>query len=430
MSENDADSVDETKEPQGMSVAEAETFRKQAEEKLKAAVIQLSLKHGFLASSVLRKYWYVDWTIPTIGTDGLDGLYFNPAYIAARSVPEVIGLFAHEALHDLGLHPFRRGQRDVERWAIAADGVVNDIVGQLGLQLPGDGVPAVPDTTPEALYERLEMPQQPQAQGGGGGGQGQGQSQGKSGGGKPPKGKPKPQKHPGGCACSMKTPRGPNGQPLTGAALSAAEADAKLNAATAKELAGRLPGTLPAGLTRMLGLAMEEKVPWEQVVARFVSESSKSENAWKKPNRRFLTRNVVLPSRWTPEVPDFVLACDTSGSMSEDLLRAAGSEMMHAMATCESKGAPELTVVWCDTAVSTQVVSDPKELRPVGGGGTMFSPAFRWINENRPLTKGVVFVTDGYVTDFGPEPEYPVLWILTGANESFRPPFGEVACVL
>lgn len=422
--------MDEEKEvpsAAGVSPAQRETLRKQAEEKLKAAVIQLSLKHGFLASSVLRKYWYADWTIPTIGTDGLEGLYFNPSYIAQCSIPEVIGLFAHEALHDLGLHPFRRGQRDVERWAIATDAVVNDIVGQLSLSLPGDGIPPVPDTTPEALYEVLEPPPMPQPQGGGGG---SGSGQGQGGRGKQPPGKGKQKPKPGGCPCTMKTPRGPNGQPLSGAALAAAEADAKLNAATAKELAGRLPGTLPAGLSRMLGMALEEKVPWEQVVARFVSESSKAETAWKKPNRRFLNRGVVLPSLWTPEVPDFVLACDTSGSMSEDLLRAAGSEMMHAMATCESKGAPELTVVWCDTEVAWQVVSDPKELRPVGGGGTMFSPAFRWINENRPQTKGVVFVTDGYVTDFGPEPEYPVLWILTGVNESFRPPFGEVACVL
>lgn len=421
--------MDDEKEVPGAAAYNAaarEGLRKQAEEKLKAAVIQLSLKHGFLASSVLRKYWYADWTIPTIGTDGLEGLYFNPEYIAARSVPEVIGLFAHEALHDLGLHPFRRGQRDVERWAIATDAVVNDIVGQLQLQLPGDGVPAVPDTTPEALYEVLDPPPQQAPQGGGGSGQGQGQGKGKQ----PQGGKGKPKPKPGGCPCTMKTPRNAQGQPLTGAALSAAEADAKLNAATAKELAGRLPGTLPAGLSRMLGMALEEKVPWEQVVQRFVSESSKAETSWKQPNRRFLSTGVVLPRLWTPEVPDFVLACDTSGSMSDDLLRAAGSEMMHAMATCEAKGAPELTVVWCDTEVAFQVVSDPKELRPVGGGGTMFSPAFRWINENRPQTKGVVFVTDGYVSDFGPEPEYPVLWILTGVNESFRPPFGEIACVL
>ena len=87
-------------------------------------------------------------------------------------------------------------------------------------------------------------------------------------------------------------------------------------------------------------------------------------------------------------------------------------------------------VIWCDTEISVQVISDPKELEPQGGGGTMFSPVFKWVNKNKPQTKGVVYVTDGYCSDFGPEPEYPVLWVLTQENQGFQPPFGEVVCVI
>jgi predicted metal-dependent peptidase len=86
--------------------------------------------------------------------------------------------------------------------------------------------------------------------------------------------------------------------------------------------------------------------------------------------------------------------------------------------------------VWCDTEISVQVVEAAEELAPKGGGGTMFSPVFEWVNENRPHTKGVVYVTDGYCSDFGEEPTYPVLWVLTAENGGFTPPFGEVVCVL
>src|SRR5207247_9558468 len=124
---------------------------------------------------------------------------------------------------------------------------------------------------------------------------------------------------PGGGCCHMMPPTDEQGNPLTGAALAQAEQDAKLQAATAAELAQRA-GKMPAGLARLVGAALEERVPWEQIVSRFVTASSKMDSSWRKPNRRYLTRGVVLPSLWSPNVPDFVLACDTSGSISVETL--------------------------------------------------------------------------------------------------------------
>lgn len=368
---------------------------KKARANLQAACARLVLSHGFFAGPVLRKRWIASSDCPTIGTDGKD-LFYNPEWVAERTVPECIGLLVHEACHDLGLHPFRRGERNPEGWNIACDHVVNQVVKECGLTLPDGGVPPVEKQTPEALYEKVME---------------------------------KAKKHAKNCQCKMMEPTDGQGKALTGAARAAAEAEAKLAAATVAELAKRA-GKLPAGLARLVGAALEERVPWPQIVNRFVSASAKLESAWRKPNRRYLTRGVVLPSLWSPDVPDFVLACDTSGSISTDTLRQVCGEVLHALATCERRGQSSLTVLWCDTEVSAQVIECERDLEPKGGGGTMFSPVFAWVNEHQPATKGVVYVTDGYCSDFGEEPEYPVLWILTAPNDAFAPPFGEVTCVL
>jgi hypothetical protein len=54
------------------------------------------------------------------------------------------------------------------------------------------------------------------------------------------------------------------------------------------------------------------------------------------------------------------------------------------------------------------------------------TPAFEWINENAPHVDTVVCLTDLYLWDFPETPDYPVLWVSTGADEA---PFGEVVMV-
>lgn len=387
--------------------------RAAAKEKLQSAIARLVVSHGFFAGALLRKNLYAkdDLPCPTIGTDGKD-LYYDPAFVAAQDIPSLMALLVHEACHDLGLHSFRRGKRDelltdpegthvVSAWNIACDHVVNDVVKECGLTLPQGGVEPISGTTPEELYEKVV-------------------SQAKKNGSKKGKGK---------CDCNVMSPKGPNGEELSGQARAEAEAEAKLQAAMTQELAQRA-GKLPASLARLVGAALEERVPWPVLVSRFVTQSSHLESAWRKPNRRYLTRGIVLPSLWSPDVPDFVLACDTSGSIDTHTLEKICGEVLHALSTCAQRGAPSLTVVWCDTEISVQEVETEKDLHPVGGGGTMFSPVFNWVNANKPLTKGVVYVTDGYCSDFGETPEYPVLWVLTAPNAGFVPPFGEIACVM
>jgi predicted metal-dependent peptidase len=67
---------------------------------------------------------------------------------------------------------------------------------------------------------------------------------------------------------------------------------------------------------------------------------------------------------------------------------------------------------------------DELDLRPNGTGGTRFSPIFRYCREHDIEPAAAVILTDLYCGDFGSTPEYPVLWVSTGAQGPA--PFGEV----
>jgi predicted metal-dependent peptidase len=53
-----------------------------------------------------------------------------------------------------------------------------------------------------------------------------------------------------------------------------------------------------------------------------------------------------------------------------------------------------------------------ESLRPVGGGGTHFAPAFTWLKEHDIEPACAVYLTD-LEGGFGEEPDYPVLWVST-----------------
>ena len=91
--------------------------------------------------------------------------------------------------------------------------------------------------------------------------------------------------------------------------------------------------------------------------------------SYRRPSRRStVAGDVVLPALRRP-VPEIAVVCDTSGSMTEDLL---------AMVLAEVEGllralglARQVRVLACDSAVApAQRVSSARQVQLIGGGGT------------------------------------------------------------
>ena len=159
-------------------------------------------------------------------------------------------------------------------------------------------------------------------------------------------------------------------------------------------------GNVPGGLLRWAEEILSPKVNWRKVLAaelrRAVAEVSGAvDYSYRRPSRRAaVAGNVVLPALRRP-VPDVAVVCDTSGSMTEDLLAAALAEVEGLLRALGM--ARQVRVLACDTAVgAAQRVSSARQVQLVGGGGTDMGTGIAAAVALRPRPAITVVLTDGY----------------------------------
>ncbi len=103
------------------------------------ASIRLGKRAPFFQVLTLHTEWHEAPEIGTAATDG-ETIIYNPEFLASLSPAHLEGLVAHEVTHMAMRHCPRRGNRDPERWNIAADIVTNHLVEGMGLTLPNGAI--------------------------------------------------------------------------------------------------------------------------------------------------------------------------------------------------------------------------------------------------------------------------------------------------
>jgi predicted metal-dependent peptidase len=169
----------------------------------------------------------------------------------------------------------------------------------------------------------------------------------------------------------------------------------------------REAGNVPAGLLRWAEQALQPAVDWRRVLAaelrRAVADTAGAvDYSYRRPSRRAsVAGSVVLPALRRP-VPEVAVVCDTSGSMTEDLLAAALAEVEGLL---RSLGlARQVRVLACDTAVGpARRVTSARQVQLVGGGGTDMGAGIAASAALRPRPAVTVVLTDG----FTPWPDRP-----------------------
>jgi predicted metal-dependent peptidase len=159
-------------------------------------------------------------------------------------------------------------------------------------------------------------------------------------------------------------------------------------------------GTVPGGLLRWAQEILSPKVNWRTLLAaelrRAVAEVSGAvDYSYRRPSRRAaVAGDVVLPALRRP-VPEVAVVCDTSGSMTEDLLAAALAEVEGLMRALGM--ARQVRVLACDAAVGpAQRVNSARQVQLVGGGGTNMGAGIAAAVALRPRPAVTVVLTDGY----------------------------------
>lgn len=372
---------------------------------------------------------YFTTGVDVAATDG-ENLIINPVTYFKYSLGERVFIGAHEIMHNILNHiilsrpfqlsgkvPFADGTSlpyDHKVMNVAMDLVINDalVKSKIGT-MPNDGwhdpnLASCEDNFVDA-YRKVYVDQEKKGGKGGGGGGGSG------GGGK----KGFDQHLPPGAA-SGKDP-GKAAQDRSQPAWDAAVAGA-INAA-------KLQGKLPAALERLLGEVLEPKVSWQEHIRAFLARRvGNSSYNWRKPDKRFIQRDIFTPSRSGHGCGDIVVAVDTSGSIGQTELNTFFAELRGIL---EELRPSKVHLVWCDAKVhkvdELESVSDLAGLKPKGGGGTDFRPVFRWVDEQTMRPDALVYFTD-MLGDFPKsEPEYPVVW--GDIYGRVKAPFGELVHV-
>lgn len=369
-----------------------------ADLRISQAITSLIQTQPFFATIALQLTRVEDPSCQTAWTDG-KRLGYNPEFVLSLQFSELVAVIAHEVMHVAGLHPFRQQHRKQRAWNVATDKVINGIIAEAGMHLPHGCIPGVMDKSPEELYDPTED-----------------DDNGSS--------------DPGACG-ETRAPQHEDGSSLSEAELESAMNEARIitqQAANVAQKAGKLPGALARELKDIL----TPKAPWREILARFVDQFNRTDYSWQRPNRRYLNTGFILPSLHAPDVANVLIACDTSGSIDQQMLQEICSEAFEAMSVFNETTERELTVAWWDTSIYPQTITDPSKLSPKGGGGTDFSCVTEWFAANNGADnfKAIIAVTDGEIYSYGSDPGVPVLWILTRTNRYFTPPYGEVTCTL
>ncbi len=379
---------------------EEELVNKSAEKAVDAMVSRVVFDEPFFAVLLMRQKRILDRACKTAWVDGTS-LGYNPDFIMSLDRDELKGLLLHEVGHLMHLHHLRRGDRCPKGWNIAGDYVINKELKDSGYKLPEGGLISddYDGMATEEVYTKMPTPPPgfgPDDEGIGG----------------------------------VRDQKNPDSTTMTKHQKQVAEQDMKVTINQAYEAAKR-QGNLPAGVERLVDDMNDPKLPWREILSRFIGEKAKNDTSWAVPNRRYLPQDIVLPGPDGYTFGKVVLANDTSCSISSELLVQIASEAMGCVSMYDDEGLDvTLPCLWCDTSVTQQDLRAGDVPEPVGGGGTRFSPVFEHIEENSLNPKALIYTTDGYCDDFPKEePDYPVLWGIIGDNKSFAPPFGEVMYV-
>ena len=155
------------------------------------------------------------------------------------------------------------------------------------------------------------------------------------------------------------------------------------------------------------------KMPWKEILRQFLTPMFNSTRRWLPPNRRYVYKKMYLPSIQKEKQLNIVIAIDTSGSTTGDIVKTFVSEVY---AILNSFGGYQLRLIQCDMHVQEDITYDvdkpfiPDDFKLKGGGGTYFHPVFDLVNESEELPEVVLYLTDGYGQAPKNEPDYPVIW--------------------
>ena len=369
--------------------------------KLQKAKVNLLLDHPFFGSLLMRHKTIATERIPTAAVNKQGELMVNPRFIENLDVQELTFLLAHEVMHVVLGHLPRLNGRDPEVWNIACDAVINEmLVKERVGKFPHGGVrmQGAELRTADSIYNELMQNADGDPRSGGDG-QGQGQGQDQSDG------------VTGTVAVQDLLPEEAAG--ATEADARQAETQGKLEIAQAAQ-AVRMQGKMSGGLAGMIDQIINSKLPWWEILERFMVGKSEQRQRWERPNKRYAGRFYLPRRERVPSMGGIVVGIDTSGSISD---REMGEFIGHLNAIIDQCHPAFVHVLYVTTEVEHDEYFEPQDY-PLKSqknrwcGGTDMRAIHQWMDDNDVEPDVCVVFSDMY-TPFPDEVHVETLWVST-----------------
>ena len=328
----------------------------------------------------LKHLW--DATVGTAYTDGYV-IGVNPTFFLNLDPEERIFLMLHETLHVAYLHMLRRGDRDPQRWNIAADHVINLQLLERKFKMPKEGLadPAYKGLSVEQVYDLLPPQQTIEIE------------------------------------LDIRDSAQPPGE------LEQHVQDIVVRAAVQAKIQGDTPGSIPGEIQLFLDKLLNPKLPWQRILQKYVQSYSKSDYTWRTPNRRFFPDHH-LPSLHSESLIDLAIAVDISGSVSDKEFQHFVSEAAGILRMMKPN---KISLIQFDTEIKSidevRTLQELSQITFTGRGGTCIVPVLTWAAEKKPQL--LLVFSDGFFHFYTQEHKSRILWLIHN-NPQFAAPFGKV----
>ena len=189
-------------------------------------------------------------------------------------------------------------------------------------------------------------------------------------------------------------------------------------------------GKLGSGGARDLEALLKPQIDWRDVLREFISTTCAGNDfsTWSRPNRKFISTGVYMPSGISQSVGELVVAVDTSASIGQHELTTFLSEIK---SVCDNVRPDRIRLLYWDTEVCadetynlTETDTLVQSTKPAGGGGTDVRCVSEYMTEHKINPQAVIVFTDGYVFDWGTW-TCPILWAIYDFERA-KPDCGKV----
>jgi len=321
--------------------------------------------------------------VRAVATDGRH-IFYNPDWVNSLQPGLLRTSIAVCVLRTLLQHVTRRNGRDPFIWGIASSAVVNKMLKDAGFKMHKDSflIPGLGDKSVEQVYERLKENSEEI----------------------PPE------------ELETMLPPPPDMD------IEETEQEWKAAAVSAANSVTSQGGSVPGPMQRFISELVDPKVPWREVLRRFITQLNQDDYSFARPNKKFLAHGMFMPGLFGEGMGPVAVAIDTSGSIDQATLDAFAAEIR---AIASNVRPSNVKVIYCDAEVNHVDEFGPGEemtFKLHGGGGTDFRPPFTLLEKDDVPPEAFIYLTDMMGAFPANPPSFPTLWCATTDRVG---PFGE-----